>query len=100
MYLELFRSVSKEIILASFVQNYDLVKGEGQKSENKFPKPKLAIVEQNIIFSAKLSSEEITILAPWYCLRLLSSGCGSNPKPTIYAFSICIFEIVLRKGRK
>ena len=25
---------------------------------------------------------------------------GSNPKHTIYAFSICIIEIVMRKGEK
>ena len=25
---------------------------------------------------------------------------GSNPKRTIYAFSICIIEVVMREGRK
>ena len=29
-----------------------------------------------------------------------TAAAGSNPKHTIYAFSICIIEIVMRKGRK
>ena len=28
------------------------------------------------------------------------AAAGSNPKHTIYAFSICTIEIVMRKGRK
>ena len=77
-----------------------LWKERGKKVKNKFPKPKLAIVEQNIIFSAKLSSEEITILAPWYCLRLLSSGCGFKSQPHHLCFFNLYFWNCVEKRRK
>ena len=41
----------------------------------------------------------VAAIALWFRLRLSSCGLGSNPKHTIYAFSICV-EIVMRKERK
>ena len=39
-------------------------------------------------------------IAPWYCLRQPSCDHWFKSKHTIYAFSICIVEILMRKGRK
>ena len=39
----------------------------------------------------------VAAIAPWFCLHLPSCALGSNP---IYAFLICVIEIVMRKGRK
>ena len=39
-------------------------------------------------------------IAPWFCLRYHPAAPGLNPKHTIYAFLIYIFEIVMRKERK
>ena len=44
----------------------------------------------------------VAAIAPWFRLRLLSCGPGSNPKHSINVFSICIIKIVIgiRKGQK
>ena len=39
-------------------------------------------------------------IASWYCLRLPSCGRGFESQHTIYTFSVCIIEIVMRKGQK
>ena len=50
----------------------------------------------------KIYHSGVAAMAPWFRLHLPYCGLapGSNPKQTIYAFSICIIEIVMRKMTK
>ena len=49
---------------------------------------------------AKTVKRWVAAIAPWFCLRHHPAALGSYPKHTLYAFSICIIEIVMRKEQK
>ena len=49
---------------------------------------------------AKQLKHSAAVIAQWFHPSIPSCGPGSNPKHTIYAFSTCIIEIVMSKGRK
>ena len=74
-------------------------------------RPGLDHFYQKVVFTSSLSfsyawnafvkyTKAAATIAPWFCLRYHPAAPGLNPKHTIYAFLIYIFEIVMRKERK